>query len=78
MSELNDQYLDKLNLKGNCPGFDLWEVTATDGNKYVMASDHKGGLSTRLYFATNGKLDVRDAVRIGVNPDAETWKAARF
>ena len=78
MSELNEQYRDKLNLKGNCPGFNLWEVTATDGNKYLMASDHASGASTRLYFATNGKVDVKESKLIGPNPDAETWKAARF
>jgi hypothetical protein len=74
---LDPQFRDKLVLEGYCPGFYLWNVLATDGNRYLMAGDHKGGVSTRLYFRTNGKLDVAEIEQIGPNPDAEEWSKAR-
>jgi hypothetical protein len=76
-SDLDTTYLDKLNPAGYCPGFNLWNVLATDGKRYLMASDHEGGLGTRLYFRTNGRLDVESAELIGPNPDAAAWNKAR-
>jgi hypothetical protein len=75
--ELSTEFLDTLTLDGYCPGFNLWAVVATDGKKYLMASDHKSAIGTRLYFRTNGKLDMESAELIGPNPDAKTWKKAK-
>lgn len=77
MDELDATHRDALVLDGYCPGFKLWNVLATDGKRYLMASDHEGGCGTRLYFRTNGRLDVVSAELIGPNPDAEEWNRAR-
>jgi hypothetical protein len=72
---LDPKFRDKLTLEPgyNCPGFNLWDVEATDGNHYLMAADNAGSASTRLYFRTNGRLDVANAVLLGRNPDADLW-----
>lgn len=72
---LDTKYLDALHLEPgyNCPGFNLWDVTATDGNRYLMAADYEGSIGTRLFFRTNGKLDMASATLLGRNPDADRW-----
>ena len=72
---LDAQFRDVLRLEPgyNCPGFKLWAVVATDGKRYLMASDSESAIGTRLYFRTNGRLDMASAELLGVNPDAEAW-----
>lgn len=77
MEDLDPTFRDKLILAGYCPGFNLWNVLATDGKRYLMASDHASGCGTRLYFRTIGKLDMVSAELIGPNPDAEAWEKNR-
>lgn len=79
MTNRNHKYLDKLNLNGYCPGFKLWEVRLPDDKEvYLMASDHESGLSTRIYFATEGAVqNIESAVLLGENPDRTTWDRAR-
>lgn len=69
-------YIDKLNLEGNCPGFHLWEVVASDGEVYTMASDTESGLDTRLFFRSEGRLKVKTATKLGPNPDVTAWDMA--
>ncbi|MEB0286174.1 hypothetical protein QN355_06375 [Cryobacterium sp. 10S3] len=73
----NTTYLDKLDPERNCPGFYIWDALATDGKTYRMAADYDGGLSVRLFFGTNGALDLVSAVNLGDNPDAIEWKRLR-
>lgn len=56
-----------------CPGFNLWDVLASDGRHYLMAGDHISGVSTRLYF--RAELEVVEAVDLGPNPAVALWDA---
>lgn len=56
----------------NCPGFDLWDVLASDGKRYLMAGDYAGAVDTRLYF--RAELDVITATKIGPNPAVALWE----
>ena len=71
------EFLDSMDPKGNCPGFRLWRVVGTDGNRYLMAGDHEGGVKTRLFFRTIGAVDVASIELVGDNPDVAAWDAAR-
>lgn len=77
MNTLNATYRDKLDLKGNCPGFRLWDVLASDGVRYLMASDSSDGVGTRLYFRSGDRIEPVSVTLIGDNPDAEEWIKAR-
>ena len=77
MNTLDATYRDKLNLKGNCPGFRLWDVLASDGVRYVMASDSAEGVGTRLHFRSRGRIAPVSVTLIGDNPDAAEWDKAR-
>jgi hypothetical protein len=74
---LDPKYRDTLNPKRNCPGFQLWEVLGSDGVRYLMAGDHKGGVETRLFFATNNAIQPVSITLLGPNPDVEAWHEAR-
>lgn len=70
----NTTYLDKLNLAGNCPGFNLFEVKVWENDDvFLMASDHESGLSTRLFFRSNQTLTLKSATLLGRNPDVTSW-----
>lgn len=71
---LNREYLDTLDLEGYCPGFRLWDALATDGTRYLVASDSVEGVSTRLYMRSHGAIDLVSADCLGDNPDAIAWK----
>lgn len=76
-SSSNTRYLDKMDPTKNCPGFNLWEVLATDGETYLMASDNTGGLETRLFFRTDGNVHLKSATLLGPNPDVALWDSIR-
>jgi hypothetical protein len=79
---LSKRFLDKLNPKGYCPGFQLWKVTVTEpeeyAGEYLMAGDHANTVETRLFFATNGAIrEAASIEHIGRNPDADKWDELR-
>lgn len=75
--DLSTRYLDKVDATRNCPGFRLWNVEASDGVKYLMASDTASACDTRLFFATNGAVTAKTTTLIGSNPDVKVWDDLR-
>lgn len=75
---LSLDFLDRLDLAGTCPGFNLWAVTVK-GSRYLMAADDAGGVGVRLFFRA-GIDDARESVTVeplGPNPDAAEWSRLR-
>lgn len=75
---LSVDFLDRFDLSGNCPGFNLWTATVR-GARYLVAADDAGGVGTRLFFRA-GIDDAREHVAVepvGPNPDAAEWARLR-
>lgn len=76
--DINTSMLDTVSSAANCPGFNLWDVLASDGKRYLMAGDHKSGVETRLFFRTQpSELTAVNITLIGPNPDVQLWDAYR-
>lgn len=79
--KLDRRYLDKASEftpSDYCPGFDLWDVLASDGAHYLMAGDYIGGVGTRLHFQTDGALSIVSAINLGPNPAVKAWDTSRL
>lgn len=76
--ELSTSLLDRCDPSQNCPGFNLWVVTAR-GVRYLVAADDPSGVRVRLFFQAGIDAD-RESVAVeplGPNPDAAEWTRVR-